>query len=123
MPGTGQGSGQFGLIRGDAGFITAAAGARVALIGRWKMEPSGRKPDGTTRLRFKAQFSWKNETLLAMVGRGTLKGRVVVQMTTKHGQENVDILDWQEWRLEGGVLTLEDVTHFHGVRVARSASR
>ena len=108
--------GQFGLIRGDAGYITAAAGAKVGIISKWVLTPKRMKPDGTPEMQFRAQFSWKNDALMNMVARGALKGRVVVQMKTKYGLENVDVLAWQDWRLEGGVLTLEDVLHYEGVR-------
>ena len=108
--------GQFGLIRGDAGYITAAAGAKVGIISKWVLTPKRMKPDGTPEMQFRAQFSWKNDALMNMVARGTLIGRVVVQMKTKYGLENVDVLAWQDWRMEGGVLTLEDVLHYEGVR-------
>ena len=105
----------FGAIQGDAGEITVA-GAKAAIIKLWNIRRSGTKPDGMPRLRFRAQFSWLNETLfnLKMAGLPVRK-RVVVQMKTKHGIENVDIVDWEESHLDGGVLTLEGVTHFEGV--------
>jgi hypothetical protein len=110
--------GQFSLIRGDAGYITAAGGAKVAIISKWVVAPSGVKSDGKPRLRFKAQFSWMNETLMNLKLNGMpMKKRIVVQMKTKYGPENVDILGWQEWRFEGGVLILEDLDHAEGVRV------
>jgi hypothetical protein len=57
-----------------------------------------------------------NETLMNLkIGGKAMTKRVVVQMKTRHGIENVDILDWEESRLEGGVLTLEGITHFQGV--------
>lgn len=104
-----------GIIAGDAGFITAAAGAKIAIISRWNIKRSGTKPDGSPRLRFRAQFSYVNEALMAMKVNGLpLQKRVIVQMRTKNGLEDVDILDWAEWRLEGGVLTLEDILHTEG---------
>lgn len=113
--------GQFGIVRGDAGEITANAGAKVAVIGKWVMKPyGGNNPDGTPHLQFKAQFSWRNDALMAMVQRGALKGRVTLQVKTKFGVENVDILDWKEWKWDGSVLVLEDVTSFHGVKAART---
>ena len=108
--------GQFGKIRGEAGYITAAAGAKVGLISKWIISPVRMKPDGKPELQFRAQFSWKNESLMAAVGRGVLKGRVIVQMRTKVGLENVDVLAWSEWRMEGGVLVLEDVLHTEGAK-------
>lgn len=107
--------GQFSLIRGDAGFITAAAGAKVGIISKWVIKTVRMKPDGRPEMQFKAQFSWKNDALMNMVARGTLKGRVVVQMRTKYGQENVDVLAWQEWKMDGDVLILEDVLQYEGV--------
>jgi hypothetical protein len=108
--------GQFALIRGDAGYITAAAGAKVGIISKWVIKPVAMKGDGTPELQFKAQFSWKNDALMAMLARGTLKGRVVVQMRSKVGQENIDIVQWQQWRMDGGVLILDDILHFEGTR-------
>jgi hypothetical protein len=106
--------GQFGLIRGDTGYITAAAGAKVGVISKWVITPVRMKSDGKPELRFKAQFSWKQDALMSMVGRGALKGRVIVQMKTKVGMENVDVLAWSEWHMEGNVLILEDVLHTEG---------
>lgn len=106
----------FGMIRGDAGYISAAAGAKVGIISKWVITPVRMKPDGKPELEFKAQFSWKNDALMNMVGRGTLKGRVIVQMKTKAGMENVDVLAWSEWRLEGNVLYLKDVLHTEGAK-------
>ena len=74
------------------------------------------KPDGKPELQFRAQFSWKNESLMAAVSRGVLKGRVIVQMRTKVGLENVDILAWQQWRFDGGVLYLDDILHSEGAK-------
>lgn len=109
-------AGHFEAIRGDTGYVTASAGATVATIGKWIIVPSGTKPDGTVRLQFKAQFSFRNDTLMGMIGRGQLKGRIVVQMRRQHGIESIDILDWQEWHFEGGVLRLEDITRFENVK-------
>jgi len=108
--------GQFGTIRGDAGYITASAGAKVGIISKWVIIPVRMKVDGKPELQFKAQFSWKNDALMNMVARGTLKGRVVVQMRTKVGMENVDVLAWSEWRMDGGVLYLEDILHTEGAK-------
>ena len=107
---------QFGLIRGDTGYISAAAGAKVGVISKWVIVPVRMKPDGKPQLQFKAQFSWKQDALMAMIGRGTLKGRVIVQMKTKIGMENVDVLAWSEWRMEGNVLILEDILHTEGAK-------
>lgn len=104
--------GGMGGIQGDAGKIEAAAGAVVAVINRWSIRASGSYPDGRPRLRFKAQFSWKQDSLMAMIQRGEMKGRVRVQFRTKLGLEDVDVVSWSEWRLEDNVLTLEDVLHF-----------
>jgi len=89
-----------------------AAGGKAAIMSRWNMKPSGRKPDGKPMLRFKAQFKWTNDVLMTIKLNGKeLPKRVVVQMRTRYGVEHVDILGWSEWRYEGGVLTLEDVLH------------
>jgi hypothetical protein len=106
----------FAVIRGRDGFITAAAGAKVAIFSRWRIEHSGNKPDGTPRHRFRGQFSWVNEPLMNMVTSGKLKGRVILQGKFKNGAENVDILGWAEWRMENGVLTLEDIYQVEGVK-------
>lgn len=109
--------GQFAEIAGDTGYITAAAGAKVAIISKWVLRPKRMKPDGRPELQFKAQFSWRNDALMSMVGRGALKGRVTVQMRNKYGKvEDTDLLNWQEWRFEGGVLVLEDVLYFEDVK-------
>lgn len=108
---------QFGTIRGDAGYITAARGAKAGIISKWIIAPVRMKADGKPELQFKAQFSYKNETLMNLVANGTLKGRVIVQMRGKTGVvEDVDILAWQEWRWEGGILYLNDVLHSEGVK-------
>lgn len=108
--------GQFGTIRGDAGYITAARGAKAGIISKWIILPVRQKANGTPELQFKAQFSWKNDTLMNLLANGTLKGRVIVQMRTKAGLEDVDILAWQEWRMEGNILYLSDVLHSEGVK-------
>lgn len=106
-------------IRGDAGYITVAAGAKAGIIRMWNIKRSGTNPDGTPRLRFRAQFQWMNDVLMGM----KLQKRVVVQMRTKEGYENIDILGWDEWRLEGGVLTLENILHAEGVRHAKAFNK
>ena len=107
----------FGAIQGDTGEITVAGGAKAGIIKRWTITRSGTRPDKTPRLRFRAQFSWMNETLMNLKHNGQpMKKRIVVNLKTKYGFENVDIIDWEESRLEGGVLTLEGITHFEGVR-------
>lgn len=103
----------YGGIRGDAGTITAAAGATVGIIARWSIRRSGANPGGAPRLRFRAHFSWKQDGLMSMIEKGQLKGRVRVQMKTKNGLENIDIVSWDEWKLdEDGALTLENILHF-----------
>jgi hypothetical protein len=100
------------VIQGDAGYITAAAGARVAIISRWNIRRSGTKADGISpRLRFRASFSWVNDVLMNLKHNGIpLQKRVIIEMRTeRHGVERVDILGWSEWRYEGGMLTLEDI--------------
>ena len=110
-------SGQFGTIRGDAGVITAAAGAKVGIISKWVIIPVRMKDDGTPELQFKAQFSWKQDSLMNMVGRGALKGRVQVQMRDTNRQLlTVDIVSWANWRYDGGVLILDDVVHFENAK-------
>lgn len=104
--------GQGAVIQGDAGYITAAAGAKVAIIARWNIKRSGTKADGVSPvLRFKAQFSWVNDTLMNLKHNGIpLQKRVVIEMRTeRHGVERIDILGWSEWRYEGGILVLEDI--------------
>jgi hypothetical protein len=103
----------FEIIRGDAGYVTVAAGATAGTINQWNITRAGLKPDGKPRLRFRAQFSYANDVLMNMKG---MKKRVVVQMRTKYGVENVDILDWAEARFEGNVLTLEDIMYVQGVK-------
>ncbi|HSB90391.1 MAG TPA: hypothetical protein VLD63_10250 [Anaerolineales bacterium] len=106
----------FGTIRGDTGFITVA-GAKAGIVKMWTITRSGTRTDGKPRLRFRAQFSWVNEALMNLrIGGQVVKKRVIVQMKTKYGMEEVDIIDWEDSRLEGGVLTLENITHFEGVR-------
>jgi hypothetical protein len=105
------------VIQGDAGYITAAAGAKVAIISKWNIRRSGTKPDGVSPiLRFKAQFSWVNDTLMNLKHNGIpLQKRVIVEMKTeRYGHQRFDILGWKEWRYEGGVLTLEDIMHSEG---------
>lgn len=110
-------SGQFGTIRGDAGVITASAGAKVGVISKWVIVPSRMKEDGRPELQFKAQFGWKQDSLMAMIGRGALKGRVTVQMRNRRGQvENIDIVSWGQWRYDNGILYLDDIVHFENVR-------
>jgi hypothetical protein len=104
---------QFAIIQGDAGFVTVAAGAKAGIINRWNIQQAGTYPDGKPRLRFRCQFQYVNDVLMNLKG---MKKRVQVQMRTKYGVETVDIIDWSEARYEGGVLTLEDVLYFEGVR-------
>jgi hypothetical protein len=107
---------QFAVIQGDAGFVTVAAGAKAGIISKWNISQAGLYPDGRPRLRFRCQFSYVNDVLMNLKG---MQKRVIVQMRTKYGQENVDILDWEEARFEGGVLTLENVKYVQGVVVAK----
>lgn len=100
----------FELLHGDSGYVMCGPG-KAGIVSRWRMTPAGRNPDGTPRLRFQCQFSWQNDVLMGL----SMKKRIVVQIKTKYGQENVDILDWDDWRYEGGVLTLENAKHFQGV--------
>jgi hypothetical protein len=111
----------FRLITGDAGYVTAAAGAKVAIMNRWKIERSGAMPDGKPRYRLRASFSFVNEALMGLVGHGKIRGRPVLQMRTKLGVENVDIDAWSEWRYEDGLLVLEDIQHFDA-KPARTVS-
>ena len=104
--------GQFAEITGDAGQVLAAAGALVGTISRWKLVPLRQKPDGTPELQFKAQFSWKNDVLMGMVSRGAVKGRVQVTFRSKKGMETLDIVHWEQWRMDGGILYLDDVMYF-----------
>jgi len=108
--------GQGSVIQGDAGYITATAGGKVAIISRWNIRRSGTRPDGSPILRFKAQFSWVQETLMNMKHNGVpLKKRVIIEMRTeKYGHQQFDILGWQEWRYEGGILVLEDIMRSEG---------
>jgi hypothetical protein len=111
----GRGS-HFALIRGSDGYIAAAGNAKVAIFSRWIIRHSGNGPDGKPQHRFRAQFKWTNEVLMNMVGNGKLRPRVILQMMTSKGRENVDILGWDEWKLEGGVLTLENIYQTEGVK-------
>ena len=109
--------GQFESIRGDAGQVLASAGAKVGIISRWKLEAGRIKPDGTPELSFRAQFSWKNDVLMNMLSRGTLKGRVQVTFRSKKGLETIDIVAWDQWRMDGGILYLDNVTYFDAAKV------
>lgn len=109
----------FGGLHGDTGQITAIGGAKVAIIARWSIRrvgtnpPTPLNPQPTPRLRFRAHFSWKNDVLMSMCQKGQLKGRVTVFMQTVKGKEQVDIVNWDEWRVDAdGALTLENVMHF-----------
>lgn len=104
--------GQFAEITGDAGQVLANAGATVGIISRWKIAPVGMKPDGTPQLQFKAQFSWKNDVTMNMLAKGTLRGRVQVKFKSKAGMETIDIVHWAQWRMDGGILYLDDVMYF-----------
>lgn len=104
--------GMFGEIEGDSGTVLAGAGATAAIISRWKVVPSRLKPDGTPELQFKAQFSWKNDVTMGMLAKGILKGRVQVRFRTKRGMEQIDIVGWDQWRMDGGILYLDNVLHF-----------
>ena len=97
----------FEVIQGDAGYVTVAGAAKAGIISRWNITRSGLNPDQTPKLRFRAQFSWVNDVLMTM----KMQKRVVVQMRTKYGVEDVDILVWDEARYEGGVLTLENIKY------------
>ena len=109
--------GQFAEISGDAGRVLASAGALVGTISRWKLVPTRQKDDGTPELQFKAQFSWKNDVLMGMVSRGALKGRVQVAFRSKVGMETIDIVAWDQWRMDGGILYLDNVTYFDTARL------
>lgn len=103
----------FGAIVGDSGRIEAARGATVAVISRWSIRRSGAQPDGKPRLRFRASFSFVQPALMHMIQTGQLQGRVRVQMRTeRHGAEDIDVVNWDEWKFEDGMLTLENVLHF-----------
>jgi hypothetical protein len=99
----------FEIIKGDAGTVTVAAGATAGIISAWNVKRTGLRPDGTPRLRFKAQFSYFNDVLMNMKG---MKKRVRVQMRTSLGVETIDIVDWAEARFEDNILTLEDIMYF-----------
>lgn len=109
----------FGGIGGGDGEITVLGGAKVAVIARWSIRRVGTNPADAThpqpypRLRFRAQFSWKNDTLMNMCRKGEMKGRVRVFMLTKNGREQVDVVNWDEWIIDGdGALELTNVMHF-----------
>lgn len=103
----------FGGIRGTDGYITAAADSKVAIMARWQIRRSGTNPDGSPRLRFKAWFSWKQDGLMAMCGRGDLKARIRLQMRNSAGVQEIDLVNWDQWQVnEDGMLTLENVLHF-----------
>lgn len=110
-------SGHFAEITGDAGQVLASAGAKVGIISIWKLVPMRQKPDGTPELQFKCQFSWKNDVLMNMVSRGQLKGRVQVTFRSKRGMETIDIVHWDQWRMDGGILYLDNVTYFDAAKI------
>lgn len=116
--------GQGAVIRGDSGYITAQAGTKVAHISRWNIRRSGTIP-GTDRpiLRFRAQFDYVNETLMNLKLHGQpLRKRVIVEMKREgHPKESIDILGWDEWRYEGGILTLENVLYTESSHVTTHA--
>ena len=111
----GRGS-HWAVIRGDSGYVGAAGGAKVAIFNRWVIRYSGQNPDGTPRHRFKAYCSWTSDVLLAMVGRGQLKPRVILQGKFKEGKQNIDILGWDEWHFADNVLTLENIYRTEGAK-------
>ncbi len=104
----------YGGLRGSDGEITAMGGAKVAIISRWSIRRTGTQPDKIRpRLTFLAHFSWKNDMLMKMCGKGELKGRVRVFMLGKNGREQVDVVNWDEWIVnEDGRLELTNVMHF-----------
>jgi hypothetical protein len=103
----------FGGIKGSDGQITVMGGAVAATIARWSIRRVGTNPDGSPRLRFRAHFSWRNDVLMKMCGRGELIGRVRVFMLGTKGKEQIDVVNWDEWIVdEDGALTLENVLHF-----------
>lgn len=82
-------------------------------MSRWAVRRSGSHPDGKPKLRFQAWFSWRQDALLKMCQRGELTGRIRVYMLGKNGKEQIDIVGWDEWRLnDDGMLTLEDIRYF-----------
>lgn len=100
----------FGGVRGGDGEITGVGGAKVAIIARWNLRRAGTRSDGRPELRFRAWFSWRNDTLMGMCQKGIMKGRVRVFMMGKDGREQIDIVSWAQWELNpDGMLTLEDV--------------
>lgn len=103
--------GQFSEISGDAGDVLIIGG-KAGVISKWKVVPVRMKPDGTPELQFKCQFSWKNDMALGMIQRGVVKGRVQVRMRTKRGLEQIDIVHWEQWRMDGGILYLDDIMYF-----------
>src|SRR5512146_2846505 len=102
---------QFAEISGDAGQVLIIGGV-AGKFSRWKIAPVRMKPDGTPELQFKAQFSWKNDMTMGMISRGAVKGRVQVSFLSKRGRETIDIVAWDQWRLEGGILYLDNVMYF-----------
>ena len=101
----------FEIIKGDTGHISAS-GAKVAIMSHWNITRNGLHEDGTPRLRFRAQFSYVNDSLMNLkVGGLPIKKRVIIELKTKAGYEQQDIIGWLEWRYEGGILTLEDVLY------------
>ena len=114
---------QFAEIAGDAGDVLITGGT-AGKISRWKIVPTRMKPDGTPELQFKCQFSWRNDVTLGMISRGVIKGRVQVKMRTKVGLESIDIVNWDQWRLDGGILYLDNVMYFDSkVLTTRTVSR
>jgi hypothetical protein len=103
----------YGGIRGDSGQVTGLGGAVVGVIARWSIRRSGTRPDGKPQLRFLANFSWRNDALLGMAQKGIFKPRLRVQIKTSKGIDDIDIVQWGEWKMnEDGRLILEDILHF-----------
>ncbi len=103
----------FGGIRGTDGEITVMGGSKAAIIARWTIRRTGTNPGDKPRLTFRAWFSWKSDTLMAMCQRGELKGRVRVFMLGKNGREQIDVVNWDTWEMNpDGMLVLDNVLHF-----------
>ncbi len=112
--------GQFAEITGDAGQVLITGG-KAGIISRWKLAPVRMKADGTPELQFKAQFSWKNDMTMGMIARGVVKGRVQVTFRSKRGLETVDIVHWEQWRMDGGILYLDNVMYFDSGKLRERA--
>ena len=53
---------------------------------------------------------------LRINGRDMPKRVRIKMRTERYGLQDVDIVGWDDWRYEGGILYLENIVHAEGVR-------